>query len=72
MAVAAWYAASPQGSSFGTDIGMSLLIVLGGVATAIPLWLFAVAARDLDFDVDGSVDVFDGTADAAGEAGAAL
>jgi len=34
--------------------------------------LLAVAARDVDFDLDGSVDVADGSADAAGETRAAL
>lgn len=54
-AVAGWYALSPQGSSFGGDLEMSLLIVLGGVLTAIPLWLFAVAARRMDYSTLGFI-----------------
>lgn len=55
LAVAIWYATSPLGSSFGRDAGMSLLIVLGGVVTAIPLWLFAVAARRMDYSTLGFI-----------------
>lgn len=55
VAVAAWYAASPQGSSFGAELDMSLLIVLGGALTAIPLWLFAVAARRMDYSTLGFI-----------------
>lgn len=55
LATAGWYAASPQGSSFGADLGLSLLIVLGGALTAIPLWLFAVAARRMDYSTLGFI-----------------
>ncbi|MFA9199978.1 MAG: EamA family transporter RarD [Cypionkella sp.] len=55
VAVAAWHAASPAGSSFGSELGMSLLIVLGGALTAIPLWLFAVAARRMDYSALGFI-----------------
>ena len=55
LALAGWYAASPQGSSFGGELGMSLLIVLGGALTAIPLWLFAVAARRMDYSTLGFI-----------------
>lgn len=55
VVVAAWYAASPQGSSFGAELDMSLLIVLGGALTAIPLWLFAVAARRMDYSTLGFI-----------------
>lgn len=53
-AVAAWYAAT-QGSSFGHDWSMSLLIVLGGALTAIPLWLFATAARRMSYSTLGFI-----------------
>ena len=46
--VAWWYAQSPAGSSFGVDLWLSLAIVLGGLLTAIPLLMFAVAARRMD------------------------
>ncbi len=55
VAVTAWFAALPAGSSFGHDLGLSLAIMLGGVATAIPLWLFAVAARRMDYSTLGFV-----------------
>lgn len=55
LALAGWYAASPPGSSFGGELGMSLLIVLGGALTAIPLWLFAVAARRMDYSTLGFI-----------------
>lgn len=51
--VAWWYAASPAGSSFFVSIELSLLIVLGGFLTAIPLLLFAVAARRMDYSLLG-------------------
>ena len=54
-AVAWWYAQGPEGSSFGQELDMSLLIMLGGVLTAIPLWLFAVAARRMDYSTLGFI-----------------
>lgn len=55
IAIIAWYAYSPAGSAFGNDLGLSLAIVLGGAVTAIPLWLFAVAARRMDYSTLGFV-----------------
>ncbi|MGX7953144.1 EamA family transporter RarD [Tsuneonella sp. HG249] len=55
LAVAGWYGATPAGSSFGGELGMSVLIVLGGALTAIPLWLFAVAARRMDYSTLGFI-----------------
>jgi len=55
LGVIGWYAASPDGSSFGHDWPLSLLIVLGGALTAIPLWLFAVAARRMAYSTLGFV-----------------
>ena len=55
IAIAIFYAGTPAGSSFGHDLGLSLAIVLGGVVTAIPLLLFAVAARRLDYSVLGMI-----------------
>lgn len=49
----AWYAASPQGISFGSDPSLSLLIACAGVLTAAPLLLFAIAARRMDFTLLG-------------------
>ncbi|MFA6218546.1 MAG: EamA family transporter RarD [Erythrobacter sp.] len=53
--VLGWYAASPAGSSFGHDPGLSLSIVLGGVVTAFPLLLFAIAARKLPYSTLGFI-----------------
>lgn len=52
-AIAWWYALSPAGSAFTQSTGLSLAIVLGGVVTAIPLLLFAIAARRMDYSTLG-------------------
>lgn len=51
--IAAWYAMSPAGSSFDDSLWLSLAIVLGGVLTAVPLLLFAVAAKRMDYSTLG-------------------
>ncbi|HAL90558.1 MAG TPA: EamA family transporter RarD, partial [Erythrobacter sp.] len=43
----AWYYAQTQGSSFAVSTELSLAIMAGGVVTAFPLLLFAIAARKL-------------------------
>jgi chloramphenicol-sensitive protein RarD len=53
IGIAAWYAASPAGSAFGQDAWMSGLIVLSGVVTAVPLLMFAIAARRMDYSALG-------------------
>ena len=55
IGIIVWYAVSPEGQSFGHDWSLSLLIVLGGAVTAIPLWLFAVAARRMPYSTLGFV-----------------
>ncbi len=55
VGIAWWYAASPQGSAFGQDLGMSLLIVFSGVVTAVPLLMFAIAARRMDYSTLGFI-----------------
>ena len=55
VGIAAFYAASPQGSSFGQDAWMSGLIVLSGVITAVPLLLFAIAARRMEYSTLGFI-----------------
>ena len=55
VGIAAFYAASPQGSSFGHDPVMSGLIVLSGVITAVPLLLFAIAARRMEYSTLGFI-----------------
>jgi chloramphenicol-sensitive protein RarD len=52
-AIAGWYAMSPHGSAFGHDAWMSALIVFSGVVTAVPLLLFAIAARRMDYSTLG-------------------
>jgi chloramphenicol-sensitive protein RarD len=53
--IAGWYAASPAGSSFGHDPWLSGLIIFGGVVTAVPLLLFAIAARRMDYSTLGFI-----------------
>lgn len=53
--IAAWYAAGPEGSAFGQDWWMSGLIIFSGVVTAIPLLLFAIAARRMDYSTLGFI-----------------
>ncbi|MCR9181098.1 MAG: EamA family transporter RarD [Erythrobacteraceae bacterium] len=54
-AIAAWYAGGPGGSSFGQDWFLSLAIVFSGVVTAVPLLLFALAARRMDYSALGFI-----------------
>jgi chloramphenicol-sensitive protein RarD len=53
LALAWWYAASPQGSALGQDPLTTLAVVMGGPMTAIPLIMFAFAARRLPYTVVG-------------------
>lgn len=55
IAIAMWYAQSPQGSSFGQDAMMSALIIFSGVLTAVPLLLFAIAARRMEYSTLGFI-----------------
>jgi chloramphenicol-sensitive protein RarD len=55
IGIAAWYAASPAGSSFGQNWQMSGLIVFSGVVTAVPLLMFALAARRMDYSTLGFI-----------------
>lgn len=50
-----WQAATPAGLSMGISPQISVLLSLAGVLTGIPLLLFAVAARQLDFSVLGFI-----------------
>lgn len=51
--VLAWYAMQPAGSSIGQSWGVAGAIALGGPMTAIPLMMFATAARRMDYTVVG-------------------
>ncbi len=53
--VTLYYAGTPQGSSFEVSLGLSLTIVLGGFLTAIPLLMFAVAARRMPYSTLGFI-----------------
>ncbi len=53
LAIIAWYAASPAGPAFGRDAMESTAIVLGGPMTAVPLLLFAAAARRMPYTAMG-------------------
>jgi chloramphenicol-sensitive protein RarD len=55
IVIAWWYAVGPQGSSFGADWWMSALIIFSGVVTAVPLLLFAIAARRMDYSALGFI-----------------
>lgn len=49
----AWLGAGPAALSFGDDLTLSGLIVLAGPLTALPLTMFAIAARRLKFSTLG-------------------
>ncbi|MXP45471.1 EamA family transporter RarD [Allopontixanthobacter sediminis] len=55
LGVAYYYSTTSAGSAFGQDATLSLIIMLGGVLTAIPLLLFAIAARRMDYSVLGFI-----------------
>ena len=55
IGIAAWYAISPQGSAFGHDPVLSGYIVFSGAVTAVPLLLFAIAARRMDYSTLGFI-----------------
>lgn len=50
-----FYAQSPAGSAFGTDLFLSAVIVFSGVVTAVPLLLFALAARRMNYSTLGFI-----------------
>ena len=52
LALAGWYAAT-RGSAFFVSPALSAAIVLGGFVTAIPLLLFAIAARRMPYSTLG-------------------
>lgn len=55
IGIAMYYANNPVGSAMGKDWELSLAIVLGGFVTAIPLLLFATAARKLPYSTLGFI-----------------
>ncbi|MXP42654.1 EamA family transporter RarD [Altererythrobacter soli] len=52
-AIAWWFAASPEGSALGQDPLLTAAVAWGGPMTAVPLLMFAFAARRLPYSVVG-------------------
>lgn len=55
IAITASHAASPAGASFGREAGLSLAIAFSGFVTAVPLLLFALAARRMAYSTLGFI-----------------
>ncbi|MBV7259566.1 EamA family transporter RarD [Erythrobacter crassostreae] len=53
--IAWWYAQTPAGSAFGNDWFLSAAIVFSGVVTAVPLLLFAIAAKRMNYSTLGFI-----------------
>jgi chloramphenicol-sensitive protein RarD len=53
VGIVAFYTGYSGGATFGSGIGQSLLVLLAGPLTAIPLLLFAIAARRVDYSTLG-------------------
>ncbi|MFM5953790.1 MAG: EamA family transporter RarD [Novosphingobium sp.] len=61
LAIVGWYAQGPGGSALGVDLSSSLLIAASGLITAVPLLMFAMAARRMDYSALGMVQFFSPT-----------
>ncbi|QUL39198.1 EamA family transporter RarD [Erythrobacter sp. JK5] len=55
IGIVAWYAQTPAGPAFGADWFLSAAIAFSGVVTAVPLLLFAIAARRMDYSTLGFI-----------------
>lgn len=55
IGIALYYAGTPEGPSFGTDWFLSLAIAFSGVVTAVPLLMFAIAARRMNYSTLGFI-----------------
>jgi len=53
IGLAGWFALQPSGSAIAHSWGLAGAIALGGPMTAIPLVMFATAARKMDYTVIG-------------------
>ena len=53
IGIVSWYAMQTPGSSMTQNIGLSASIMLGGPMTAVPLMLFTVAARRMNYSTIG-------------------
>lgn len=55
IAILVFYATGPNGTSMAVSWTLSLSIMIGGVITAIPLLMFAIAARRMDYSTLGFI-----------------
>jgi len=55
VGITLWYGFTPEGSAFGRDLQVSGLLVISGVVTAVPLLLFAIAARRMPYSTLGFI-----------------
>lgn len=55
LAAAGWYLWIGDGRGFGSDPSISALLAAGGIVTAVPLLLFATAARKMSYAALGFV-----------------
>lgn len=55
IALICWYGLGPAGSAFGKDTQLNLLIAVSGLVTAVPLLMFAMAARRMDYSTLGMI-----------------
>lgn len=55
IAAVLYFAGQPAHPGWGSDTRTSLLLLVGGVVTAVPLLLFATAARKLPYSVMGFI-----------------
>lgn len=55
LALVGWYAQSQAGSAIGPDMSSNLLIAFSGVMTTVPLLMFAMAAKRMDYSAMGMV-----------------
>lgn len=55
LALSAWYIGIGDGRGFAANTSISLLLMAGGVVTAVPLLLFATAARRMSYAALGFV-----------------
>ncbi|KEO90800.1 membrane protein [Erythrobacter longus] len=55
VGIVLWYGFTPEGSAFGRDLQVSGLLVISGVVTAVPLLLFAIAARRMPYSTLGFI-----------------
>jgi chloramphenicol-sensitive protein RarD len=55
LAGAYWFSTQPAHGGWGSSQNISLLLILGGAITAVPLLLFATAARRLSYSTLGFV-----------------